>query len=77
MQITITRADYDKSTQEVNGPVKPVGLSAIKFMYTNWMDPTNSMNNVVALDRMTGDYQFTCPVVNFAQYFSSTEDLHK
>ena len=65
------------STQEVNGPVKPVGLAAIKFMYTNWMDPTSFANNVVGLDRMVGDYKFTCPVINFAQYFSNTEDHNK
>ena len=57
--------------------MKPVGLAAIKFMYTNWMDPNNSTNNMVALDRMVGDYQFTCPVVDFAQYFSNSEDHQK
>ena len=73
----MTKEDFDKSTQALNEPVKPVGLAAIKFMYTNWMDPTNSTSNLVALDRMVGDYQFTCPVVNFAQYFANTDDPHK
>jgi len=76
-QVTVTKEDFDKSTQALNEPVKPVGLAAIKFMYTNWMDPTNSTSNLVALDRMVGDYQFTCPVVNFAQYFANTDDHHK
>ena len=55
----------------MNSQVKPVGLAAIKFMYTNWMDPNK--NNLIALDRMVGDYKFTCPVVNFAQYISENQ----
>ena len=61
----------------MNSQVKPVGLAAIKFMYTNWMDPNNSSNMVVAMDRMVGDYQFTCSVVNFAQYFLNSDDHQK
>ena len=65
---------FDKAVIELNKYVKPVGLSAIKFTYTNWMDPDNWLNNVKALDRMVGDYHFTCPVVDFAQYYSDHRD---
>jgi hypothetical protein len=30
---------------EVNIYVKPMGLAAIKFMYTDWMDPASSRSN--------------------------------
>ena len=36
---------YDLAVEEVNMYVKPVGLSAIKFLYTDWMDPDDSRNN--------------------------------
>ena len=42
-------------------------------MYTNWMDPVSSSSLVTSLDRMVGDYQFTCPVVDFAQYLSQSD----
>ena len=81
----------------MNGPVKPVGQAAIKFMYTDWMNPRSTNSNMVtiiiiiaiiviiaiiaiiiriivmsqvALDRMVGDYAFTCPVVNFAHHYA-------
>ena len=79
---------YFDSDHQVNGPVKPVGQAAIKFMYTDWMDPKSTNSNMVrmlnpptmiltsltkvALDRMVGDYAFTCPVVNFAHYYART-----
>ena len=76
-QITITEEDYDKSVQEVNGAVKPIGLAGIKFLYTDWMDPDSSSSLVTSLDRMVGDYQFTCPVVDFAQYLSQSDKQQK
>ena len=67
--------------------MKPVGQAAIKFMYTDWMNPRSTNSNMVtiiiiaiiiriivmsqvALDRMVGDYAFTCPVVNFAHHYA-------
>ena len=46
-------------------------------MYTNWMDPASSSSLVTSLDRMVGDYQFTCPVVDFAQYLSQSDKQEK
>lgn len=68
--VVMTKKQFDRAVQEVNGPVKPVGQAAIKFMYTDWMNPSSTNSNMVALDRMVGDYAFTCPVVNFAHHYA-------
>lgn len=71
--VLLNKRQFDQAVQEVNGPVKPVGLSAIKFMYTDWMNPMSTRSNMMSLDRMAGDYQFTCPVVTFAHYFAQAD----
>ena len=42
VQITVSRDEFDNAVSELNLYVKPIGLSAIKFQYTDWMDPENS-----------------------------------
>ena len=39
---------------------------AIEFEYTNWLNPGDPIKNREQVDRFTGDWQFTCPVVEFA-----------
>ena len=58
--------------QEVNSRVKPIGLAGVKFVYTDWMAPDKVESYITALDRMVGDYQFTCPVIDFAQRLAKT-----
>ena len=36
------------------------------------MAPDTVQSYVTALDRMVGDYQFTCPVIDFAQSLAKT-----
>jgi len=45
---------------------------AIEFEYTNWINPDDPVANRVAVDRFTGDWQFTCPVVDFAHRYAET-----
>ena len=47
-----------------------VGKEAIIYEYTDWLQPTDPLKNRDALDRMVGDYAFTCPVVDFAHRFA-------
>ena len=49
-----------------------VGKEAIIYEYTDWLLPTDPRKNRDALDRMVGDYAFTCPVVDFAHRFAET-----
>ena len=45
---------------------------AIEFEYTNWLNPEDPASNREAVDRMTGDWEFTCPVVDFAHKYAET-----
>ena len=57
--------------------MKPIGLAGIKFVYTDWMDPGSSGNYIRSLDRMVGDYHFTCPVLDFAQGLAESSSSNK
>ena len=65
--ISITRQQFVDSVKELNFYVSPVGLAAIEYEYTDWMDPDDSDAMITALDKMVGDFQFTCPTIEFAE----------
>ena len=67
--ISISRKQFKDSVTELNPFVSPVGLHAIIYEYTWWMDPNNKSALIDAIDKMVGDYQFTCPVQEFAQRY--------
>ena len=66
-EIPLNRTQFEQSVFELNVFVPPVGKQAIEFEYTNWLHPDNSTQLINAMDKMVGDYQFTCPVLEFAQ----------
>jgi acetylcholinesterase len=70
--IAISRKQFKDSVTELNPFVSPVGLHAIIYEYTWWMDPSNKSALIDAIDKMVGDYQFTCPVQEFAQRYAET-----
>jgi len=70
--VFVNREDFIKSVGELNIYVKSVGREAIIYEYTDWLQPTDPLKNRDALDRMVGDYAFTCPVVNFAHRYAET-----
>ena len=63
----MNRTLFEHAIGELNIFVPPVGRHAINFEYTNWLQPNNSTLMIDAVDKMVGDYQFTCPVLEFAQ----------
>ena len=67
--VYIDREDFLKSVKELNIYVKEVGHQAIAYEYTDWLNPDDNVKNREALDRMVGDYAFSCPVVEFANRF--------
>lgn len=72
---TISRDTFYKLLQreEVNPNLKyPIAREAILFEYTNWINPNDSFASNDALDKIFGDYQFSCPVQDFALRYSST-----
>ena len=40
------------------------------------MDPSNKSALIDAIDKMVGDYQFTCPVQEFAQRYEGLILFH-
>ena len=68
--ISISRKQFKNSVTELNPFVSPVGLHAIIYEYTWWMDIDNQSAMIDAIDKMVGDYQFTCSVQEFAQRYT-------
>lgn len=70
--VVVTRRDFQHAIDELNLYVSPVGKEAIFFEYTNWLTPNNPVANQEAVDRMVGDYAFTCPVGDFSYRYAET-----
>lgn len=47
-----------------------IGIDAIAFQYSNWLDPSDKVSNAIALDNAVGDFQFTCNVNLFAHAYA-------
>ena len=65
--ISLSRPEFELAIKELNPFVSPIGLHAIEYEYTWWMDPDDQKSMIDAVDKMVGDYQFTCAVQEFAQ----------
>jgi len=70
--VFINRDDFERSITELNVYANPLQRKAIEFEYTNWLNPGDPIKNREQVDRFTGDWQFTCPVVEFAHRYAET-----
>ena len=70
--VFVSRKQFEESVPQLNLWVAPVGVEAIKFEYTDWINPLDERLNRQALDRMVGDYAFTCPVNDFSHRYAET-----
>ena len=70
--VKISREEFLQSVKELNPYVNHVGRQAIIFEYTNWLNPNDHEANRDAVDKMVGDYQFTCNVNEFANRYAET-----
>jgi len=70
--VFINREDFERSITELNVYANPLQRKAIEFEYTNWLNPGDPIKNREEVDRFTGDWQFTCPVVEFAHRYAET-----
>jgi len=70
--VFISRDDFKRSIDELNVYANPVQKKAIEFEYTNWLNPQDPIKNRMEVDRFTGDWQFTCPVVEFSHRYAET-----
>lgn len=70
--VGITREQYHQAVRELNPYVNDAGKQAIVFEYTDWLNPDDPIKNRNALDKMVGDYHFTCGVNEFALRYAET-----
>lgn len=68
--ITVSRDEFLQAVRELNPYVNGAARQAIIFEYTDWNEPENPHSNRDALDKMVGDYHFTCNVNEFAQRYA-------
>lgn len=70
--VYISRQDFLHAVAELNPYFDIVARQAIIFEYTDWLNPDDPVSNRDALDKMVGDYQFTCNVNEFAHRYAET-----
>ncbi|XP_067014479.2 acetylcholinesterase [Anabrus simplex] len=70
--VYVSRSEYLKAVHELNPYVNAIGRQAIVFEYTDWANPDDPIGNRDALDKMVGDYHFTCNVNEFAHRYAET-----
>ncbi|XP_062565163.1 acetylcholinesterase isoform X1 [Armigeres subalbatus] len=68
--VTVSREEFLQAVRELNPYVNGAARQAIVFEYTDWTEPENPNSNRDALDKMVGDYHFTCNVNEFAQRYA-------
>ncbi|XP_072763674.1 acetylcholinesterase isoform X1 [Anoplolepis gracilipes] len=70
--VKVTRDQFISAVSELNPYVNQIGRHAIIYEYTNWLYPDDPNANRDALDKIVGDYQFTCNVNEFAGRYADT-----
>lgn len=70
--VYVNRDEFLHAVHELNPYVNNVARQAIVFEYTDWLNPDDPIRNRDALDKMVGDYQFTCNVNEFAHRYAET-----
>lgn len=69
---SLTRDDFLRVLKEDLNPYAehPIGKEAIVFEYSNWNNPHDPISNYDALDKIVGDYYFTCHVNELAHRYA-------
>lgn len=70
--VMISKEEFTRTVSELNPYVNQIGRYAIIYEYTNWLNPDDPDANRNALDKIVGDYHFTCNVNEFAGRYSET-----
>ncbi|NP_001037380.1 acetylcholinesterase type 1 precursor [Bombyx mori] len=70
--VGISREQFLQAVRELNPYVNDVARQAIIYEYTDWLNPEDPVKNRNALDKMVGDYHFTCGVNEFAHRYAET-----
>lgn len=70
--VYVSREEFLQAMRELNPYLNNVAQQAIVFEYTDWLNPDDPIKNRDALDKMVGDYHFTCNVNEFAHRYAET-----
>lgn len=74
-QLSITKEKYREATKKLFAKFSDVVHQLIGFEYSKW--PYSSTNNAKSLSNMLGDFEFSCPVLNFAEaYARAGQDVY-
>lgn len=68
--VYVNREEFTQSVSELNPYATNIARQAIIFEYTDWSNPDDQIKNRDALDKMVGDYHFTCNVNEFAHRYA-------
>jgi len=68
--ILVSRDNFTKSVKTLFPYFNELTRQAIMYEYTDWLDPKDGVKNRDALDKMVGDYFFTCNVNEFAEFYA-------
>ncbi|CAK9815303.1 Ace [Anthophora plagiata] len=72
--VKVSREQFVSAVSELNPYVNQIGRHAIIYEYTDWLRPDDPHVNRDALDKIVGDYQFTCNVNEFAGRYADTKN---
>nr|WRI50106.1 acetylcholinesterase 1 [Aleuroglyphus ovatus] len=69
--VFLTREDFVKTVKELTPNMNRIGQEAIMYQYTDWHNPDDTIKNRDAIDKIVGDYHFTCHVNRIADKYAS------
>ncbi|KAG8035019.1 hypothetical protein G9C98_005441 [Cotesia typhae] len=70
--VKVSQEEFHRAVTELNPYVNSIARRAIIYEYTNWLNPDDPNANRNAIDKIVGDYQFTCNVNEFAARYAET-----
>ncbi|CAN8021976.1 unnamed protein product [Ixodes persulcatus] len=68
--VYLAREDFVRAVRELNPYVGELAQQAIVFQYTDWLNPEDPIKNRDAVDKIVGDYHFTCSVSEWAHHYA-------
>lgn len=69
--VFLNREDFISSVVELTPNMHRMGQEAIIYEYTDWLNPDDPIKNRDAIDKIVGDYHFTCHVNKLANKYAA------
>lgn len=69
--IRVDRSNFTSSVNDLYPYFNDLIKEAIIYEYTHWLNPDDGVMNRDAIDKMIGDYHFTCSVNEFAYNYAN------